>query len=140
VDKILYPSRDNTFAPLRGALKLRARYKPKTAFFTVKADNLPDDRKLLFHQATPGTEFFMETTYVVRESNSMVFNVEGEKFTAKTLTSAKRRASRMQFFQGTNLQLEYANGNVISVKEWGEKWDDSYLWKDDDYDHDPNPC
>ena len=68
----------------------------------------------------------MNTTYIVRESDNMVFNIEGVIFTAKTLTAAKRRASRGQIYQSTNLRLEYKNGAIVSVKEWGQKWQDEY--------------
>ncbi len=62
--------------------------------------------------------------YIVRESDNMVFNIQGEPITAKTLTSAKRAASRKQFFQGTNLRLEYENGELASLKKSGENWVD----------------
>lgn len=68
----------------------------------------------------------MKTTFVLRQSDNLVFNVESEALTltARTLTDAKRRAIRKQFHEGTNLRLEDENGNVISIKRSGLKWED----------------
>lgn len=66
----------------------------------------------------------MKTTYVVRESATMVFTNEGKSFEARALTDAKRRAIRKQFYQGTNLRLEYEDGTVVSIKRDGCKWED----------------
>ena len=68
----------------------------------------------------------MNTTYVLRQSDNLVFNGEGETytFTARKLTDAKRRAGRKQFHEGANLRLEDENGTVVSIKRSGCKWED----------------
>jgi hypothetical protein len=68
----------------------------------------------------------MQTTYILRQSDNLVFDSEGETFTftARRLTDAKRRAIRKQFHEGSNLRLEDENGNVVSIKRSGFKWDD----------------
>lgn len=68
----------------------------------------------------------MNTTYVLRQSDSLVFNSDSETFTftARRLTDAKRRAIRKQFHGGANLRLEDENGIVVSIKRSGFKWDD----------------
>jgi hypothetical protein len=68
----------------------------------------------------------MQTTYILRQSDTLVFDSEGETytFTARRLTDAKRRAIRKQFHEGSNLRLEDENGNVVSIKRSGFKWDD----------------
>jgi hypothetical protein len=69
----------------------------------------------------------MNTTYVLRQSDNLVFNSEGETytFTARKLTDAKRRAGRKQFHEGSNLRLEEENGTVVSIKRSGHKWEDT---------------
>ena len=68
----------------------------------------------------------MKTTYILRQSDNLVFNIEGETFafTARRLTDAKRRAIRKQFHEGSNLRLEDEDGNVVSIKRDGFKWED----------------
>lgn len=68
----------------------------------------------------------MKTTYILRQSDTLVFNIEGETFTfeARRLTDAKRRAIRKQFHEGSNLRLENENGTVVSIKRDGFKWED----------------
>ena len=68
----------------------------------------------------------MQTTYILRQSDNLVFDSEGETFTftARRLTDAKRRAIRKQFHAGSNLRLEDENGKVVSIKRSGFKWDD----------------
>jgi hypothetical protein len=68
----------------------------------------------------------MKTTYVLRQSDNLVFNIESEifTFTARRLTDAKRRAIRKQVHEDTNLRLEDESGNVISIKRSGFKWED----------------
>jgi hypothetical protein len=69
----------------------------------------------------------MKITYVLRQSDTLVFNLEGEMFTfaARSLTDAKRRAFRKQFHEDSNLRLEDENGNVVSIKRSGFKWEDT---------------
>jgi len=66
------------------------------------------------------------TTYVLRQSDSLIFDIESETFTftARNLTDAKRRAMRKQFHENSNLRLEDENGNIISIKRSGFKWED----------------
>lgn len=68
----------------------------------------------------------MKTTYVLRQSDNLAFSTESETFSfaARNLTDAKRRAIRKQFHDDTNLRLEDENGNVISIKRSGFKWED----------------
>jgi hypothetical protein len=68
----------------------------------------------------------MQTTYVLRQSDTLVFDAASETytFTARKLTDAKRRAIRKQFHDGSNLRLEDENGTVISIKRSGFKWED----------------
>jgi hypothetical protein len=68
----------------------------------------------------------MNTTYVLRQSDTLVFNIDSETFTftARRLADVKRRAFRKQFHEDSNLRLEDENGNVISIKRSGFKWED----------------
>jgi hypothetical protein len=68
----------------------------------------------------------MITNYVLRQSDSLVFDSESETFdfSARTLKDAKRRAARKQFHEDSNLRLEDENGKVISLKRCGFKWED----------------
>ena len=68
----------------------------------------------------------MNTEYVLRQSDSLVFNTDSETFTfsARRLADAKRRAFRKQFHEDSNLRLEDENGKVISIKRSGFKWED----------------
>jgi len=68
----------------------------------------------------------MKTTYALRQSDNLVFDTESETFifTARNLTDAKRRAIRKQFHEDANLRLEDENGNVVSIKRSGFKWED----------------
>lgn len=68
----------------------------------------------------------MTTTYVLRQSDTLIFNVESETFafTARNLTDAKRRAVRKQFHEDSNLRLEDENGKVLSIKRSGFKWEE----------------
>ena len=68
----------------------------------------------------------MTTTYVLRQSDSLIFKMESEvfTFTARNLTDAKRRAMRKQYHEDSNLRLEDENGKVVSIKRSGFKWED----------------
>ena len=68
----------------------------------------------------------MTKTYVLRQSDNLIFNIESETFTftARNLTDAKRRSIRKQFHEDANLRLEDENGNVVSIKRSGFKWED----------------
>ena len=68
----------------------------------------------------------MKATYILRQSNTLIFNTESETFTfaVRRLTDAKRRAMRKQFHEDSVLRLEDENGTVISIKRSGHKWED----------------
>lgn len=68
----------------------------------------------------------MNKTYVLRQSDSLVFNTDSETiiFVARRLADVKRRAFRKQFHEDSNLRLEDENGNVLSIKRSGFKWED----------------
>ena len=68
----------------------------------------------------------MDTTYILRQSDTLVFTAESETFvfTARRLTDAKRRAVRKQYHEDSNLRLEDENGKVVSIKRCGFKWED----------------
>ena len=70
----------------------------------------------------------MKATYVLRQSDNLVFENEGETyiFEARRLTDAKRRAIRKQFHEDSNLRLEDESGKVFSVKRSGFKWEDKH--------------
>jgi hypothetical protein len=85
----------------------------------------PCDR-LTRHDVEIQQENTVTTTYVLRQSDSLIFKIESETFTftARNLTDAKRRAIRKQFHEDSNLRLEDENGNIISIKRSGFKWED----------------
>ena len=68
----------------------------------------------------------MKHTYILRQSNSLVFTSDSETFTftARRLADVKRRAVRKKFHEDSNLRLEDEIGNVISIKRSGFKWED----------------
>lgn len=63
------------------------------------------------------------TTYIITELQNANSHRKGEAVEAKDLTAAKRKASSMQMFQGTVMEIAYENGAIVSVKEDG-KWQD----------------
>ena len=63
------------------------------------------------------------TTYTITELQNVNSYRKGESVEAKDLTAAKRKASRMQRYHGTVMEIAYENGTVVSVKEDG-KWRD----------------
>ena len=112
----------------------RVRYRGRKRGQPLKRENLSVelDPKFSFLGQTPyfyfaiQQESTMKATYVLRQSENLVFNIETETFTftARRLTDAKRRAVRKQFHEDTNLRLEDENGKVISIKRSGCKWED----------------
>lgn len=60
--------------------------------------------------------------YTIVEKQNEGSYREGEQITAKNLSSAKRQASRYQFFKGTVLEIRQG-GTVLSVKKDGV-WND----------------
>jgi len=64
------------------------------------------------------------TTYIVTELQNAQSSRKGETVEAANLTAAKRKASSMQMFQGTVMEIAAENGSVLSRKQDG-KWIDS---------------
>ena len=64
------------------------------------------------------------TTYIVTELQNAQSSRKGETVQAANLTAAKRKASSMQMFQGTVMEIAAENGSVLSRKQDG-KWIDS---------------
>jgi len=61
-------------------------------------------------------------TYYVTEKQNINSTREAEKIQAKDLTHAKRKASRMQAFHGTVLEIEDSSGATVAVKYSDGKW------------------
>lgn len=67
------------------------------------------------------------TTYTLIEKQNSNSQREGVDFEAKDLTQAKRKATSLQCFQGTLLELCKGN-DTVAVKEKSGKWiDQSYF-------------
>jgi ribosomal protein L19 len=64
------------------------------------------------------------TTYIIAELQNAQSSRKGETVQAANLTAAKRKASSMQMFQGTVMEIAAENGSVLSRKQDG-KWIDS---------------
>lgn len=64
------------------------------------------------------------TTYIVTELQNAQSSRKGETVQAANLTAAKRKASSLQMFQGTVMEIAAENGSVLSRKQDG-KWIDS---------------
>ena len=62
-------------------------------------------------------------TYIITELQNANSYRKGEAVDAKDLTTAKRKASKMQMFQGTVMEIAYENGETVSIKKDG-KWRD----------------
>lgn len=61
------------------------------------------------------------TTYTLIEKQNSNSQREGVDFEAKNLTQAKRKATKLQCFEGTFLEL--CEGlNTVAVKESNGKW------------------
>ena len=61
------------------------------------------------------------TTYTLIEKQNSNSQREGVEFEAKNLTQAKRKATKLQCFEGTFLEL--CEGlNTVAVKEANGKW------------------
>lgn len=61
-------------------------------------------------------------TYKMTEKENFNSERKGEFFEAKTLTAAKVKASKMQCFEGTIIELENEQGETVAVKEKSGKW------------------
>jgi ribosomal protein L19 len=68
----------------------------------------------------------MQTYTVTEKQNPQSYRV-GQTIRAKDLSDAKRKASRMQFFLGTVMEIR-DEGGVLSVKRHG-KWRDADVVK-----------
>ena len=64
------------------------------------------------------------TTYLVTELQNAQSSRKGETVEAANLTSAKRKASSLQVYQGTVMEIAAENGSILSRKQDG-KWIDS---------------
>lgn len=64
------------------------------------------------------------TTYIITELQNAQSHRKGESIEAENLTAAKRKASRLQMFQGTVMEIAAESGAVISRKQDG-KWVDA---------------
>ena len=63
------------------------------------------------------------TTYEITELRNAQSHREGEAIEAPSLSAAKRRATALQMFKGTVLEIAAENGAVLSRKEGG-RWID----------------
>ena len=63
------------------------------------------------------------TTYIITELQNAQSSRKGETIEAADLTAAKRKASSLQMFKGTVLEISAENGSVLSRKEDG-RWID----------------
>ena len=63
-------------------------------------------------------------TYIITELQNAQSSRKGKAVEAATLTEANRKASRLQMFNGTVLEIAAENGAVLSRKEEG-RWIDT---------------
>ena len=63
------------------------------------------------------------TTFIITEKQNAQSSRNGETVEVADLTAAKRKASGMQMFKGTVLEISAENGAVLSRKEDG-RWID----------------
>ena len=63
-------------------------------------------------------------TYIITELQNAQSSRNGEAIDAANLTAAKRKASGMQIFKGTIIEIAAENGVVLSRKENG-RWNDN---------------
>ena len=63
------------------------------------------------------------TAYIITELQNAQSHRKGEAIEAPSLSAAKRRATGMQMFKGTVLEIAAENGSVLSRKEDG-RWID----------------
>jgi hypothetical protein len=60
-------------------------------------------------------------TYIITEKQNAQSRRAGSKIEARSLSDAKRAASREQMFKGTTLTIESNAGELLAVKEDG-RW------------------
>ena len=63
------------------------------------------------------------TAYIITELQNAQSHRKGEAIEAPSLSAAKRRATALQMFKGTMLEIAAENGAVLSRKEGG-RWID----------------
>ena len=63
------------------------------------------------------------TTYIITELQNAQSARKGKTIEAADLTAAKRKASSLQMFKGTVMEIAAENGPVLSRKEGG-RWID----------------
>ena len=63
------------------------------------------------------------TTYIITELQNAQSGRKGETIEAADLTAAKRKASSLQMFKGTVMEIAAENGPVLSRREGG-RWID----------------
>ena len=63
------------------------------------------------------------TTYIITELQNAQSARKGKTIEAADLTAAKRKASSLQMFKGTVMEIAAENGTVLSRKEGG-RWID----------------
>lgn len=65
------------------------------------------------------------TKFIITEKQDIQSTRAGEAVEAKSLSAAKRKASSLQFFQGTVMTIEGENGTLLSWKDKAGKWNDA---------------
>ena len=63
-------------------------------------------------------------SFIITEKQNAQSSRKGETVQAANLSAAKRKASGMQMFKGTVLEISAENGAVLSRKEGG-RWTDT---------------
>ena len=63
-------------------------------------------------------------TYIITELQNAQSSRKGEAVETANLTAAKRKASSLQMFKGTVLEIATENGAILSRKEAG-RWIDT---------------
>ena len=64
------------------------------------------------------------TTFIITELQNAQSSRKGETVEASNLSAAKRRATSLQMFKGTVMEIANENGAVLSCKEDG-RWIDA---------------
>lgn len=100
-----------------------------TSFRNINTLQIDDGTTTMHNVSSPvkiQQENAMNTTYILRQSDTLVFAADSETFTftARRLADVKRRAFRKQFHEDSNLRLEDESGKVVSIKRSGFKWED----------------
>ena len=62
------------------------------------------------------------TKFIITEKQDRNSTRAGEAVEAKSLTTAKRKASSLQLFQGTFMTIESENRTLLSWKDKAGKW------------------